>query len=56
MTRRSLSEILRNGDRESRSQAWGKTEAADDFTPLPTGEYECHAIAAEPFNARTKGT
>jgi len=56
MTRKSLSDILHNSDRESLSRAWDETKAAEDFAPLPAGEYVCHAIAADPFNAKLKGT
>ncbi len=57
MARKSLSDILRSGDRESLSRAWGETQAADDYgTPLPAVEYVCHLISADFFNAATKGT
>jgi hypothetical protein len=56
MTRKSLSDILRNGDQERLRDAWQHTEAAADFKPLPAGEYVCHVIAVELFNARTTGT
>jgi len=56
MTRKSLSDILLNGDRESLSQQWGETEAAEDFVPLPSGEYDARIIAGELFTSRTKGT
>jgi len=56
MARKSLSDILHNGERENLSRAWGETQAAEDFAPLPAGEYACHVIAADPFNAKTKGT
>ena len=56
MARKSLSDILHGSDRESISRQWGETKAAEDFVPLPPGEYTCHVIAADPFNAKTKGT
>jgi hypothetical protein len=56
MARRSLSDILRNGDRESLSRAWGETEAAEDFAPLPSGEYVARIVGGELFTSRTKGT
>ncbi len=56
MTRKLLSDILRGSDRENLSRAWRETQAAEDFAPLPPGEYVCHVIAADPFNAKTKGT
>jgi len=54
--RRSLSDILRNGQRESLAQAWDQTQAAPDLKPLPAGEYLCHLASAELFNAKTNGT
>lgn len=56
MARKSLSDILRNGDRESLSRAWGETEAAEDFAPLPAGEYVAGIVAGELFTSKTKGT
>lgn len=54
--RKSLSDILRNGDRENLSRAWGETEAAEDFAPLPTGEYVARIVAGELFTSKAKGT
>jgi hypothetical protein len=56
MTRKLLSDILRQGDREDLSQAWGKTQAAEDFAPLPVGEYIARIVGAELFNTPKKGT
>ncbi len=56
MTRKSLSDILREDDRESLSRAWGDTEAAEDFAPLPSGEYIARIIGGELFTSKTKGT
>lgn len=56
MARKSLSDILRNGDREKLSQAWGETQAAEDFAPLPTGEYVARLVAGDLFTSKTKGT
>jgi hypothetical protein len=47
MQRKSLSDILRAGDREALSQAWNSTEAAAEFVPLPAATYECHIIHGE---------
>lgn len=33
MHRKSLSDILHQSERETLSQAWGQTEAAEDFAP-----------------------
>ena len=56
MTRKSLSDILRKGDRENLSRAWGETEAAEDFAPLPSGEYVARIVGGELFTSKTKGT
>jgi hypothetical protein len=56
MARKSLSDILRNGDRESLSGAWSSTQAAEDFVPLPPGEYVARIVAGEFFTSKTKGT
>jgi hypothetical protein len=54
--RKLLSDILRSGDRESLSHAWEETEAAEDFAPLPAGEYLARIIAGELTTSKTKGT
>lgn len=56
MTRKSLSDILREGDRQSLSHAWGETQAAEDFAPLPSGEYVARIVAGELTTSKTKGT
>lgn len=56
MARKSLSDILHNGDRESLSRAWGETQAAEDFVPLPSGEYVARIVGGELCTSRTKGT
>jgi hypothetical protein len=54
--RKSLSDILRDGDRETLARSWTETEAAEDFAPLPGGEYIARAVAGELFTSKTKGT
>lgn len=54
-TRKSLSDILREGEQESLAKEWDKTEAAEEFAPLPTGEYVARIIAGALFIS-TKGT
>jgi len=56
MTRKSLSDILREGDRQNLSRAWGETQAAEDFAPLPSGEYVARIVGGELFTSRNKGT
>ncbi len=40
----SLTNILRNGNRESLKKQWADTKAAADFAPLPAGEYVADVI------------
>jgi len=54
--RKSLSDILHEGDRRSLARAWGETQAAEDFAPLPTGEYVARIVGGELFTSKTKGT
>ena len=56
MARKSLSDILREGDRQSLSRAWGETQAAEDFASLPAGEYVARIVVGELTTSRTKGT
>jgi hypothetical protein len=51
MERKSLSDILHAGERDSLSQSWNSTKAAGESTPLPTGRYDCHA-SGELFTSR----
>jgi hypothetical protein len=56
MARKSLSDILHGSDREKIAQAWGETKAAEDFAPLPRGEYVARIIGGELSTSKTKGT
>ncbi len=51
-TRRKLSDIL-DGDTDSIREQWDKTEAADDFAPLPGGVYVARIVVGELTNAKT---
>ena len=51
-----LTDILANGDGERIRQAWNQTEAADEFGPLPAGEYVAHITADDLEQSRSKGT
>jgi hypothetical protein len=53
MTRKPLSDILREGEHQSLSRAWGETKAAEDFAPLPSGEYIARIMGREWFTAKT---
>ena len=56
MQRKSLSDILHNGQLGKLSQAWAETTAAKDFAPLPSGEYVCHITNGELETSRTNST
>ena len=51
-----LSDILANGNRDQLTQAWDTTKAAEDFAPLPAGDYVAHVIAGELFTSRQNAT
>jgi len=53
VNRRRLSDILQADDRSVLADAWNRTEAAEDFAPLPSGEYIAHVIVGEPTESRT---
>jgi len=50
-----LTDILADGGfgADDFSNAWQNTEAADEYKPLPPGEYVCHADRGELKKART---
>lgn len=47
-----LADILVSGNRTQLTQAWATTRAAEDFTPLPAGEYVARIISGELFTSR----
>ena len=51
-----LSDILANGNRTELTQAWESTKPAEEFAPLPSGEYVAHVISGELFTARQNHT
>ena len=51
-----LSDILSNGSGDELRRKWNETEIAEDFTPLPNGEYVARIIHGELNNSRTNGT
>lgn len=53
--RKSLSEIL-NGDSGSFNSRWESTKAAEEFAPIPAGDYVCLAESGELFNSDKRGT
>lgn len=48
--------ILGNGDGDDIRNAWDSTDAADDYGPLPPGEYIAHIIGGDLETSRTKAT
>lgn len=56
MIRKSLSDILRVRDRESLARAWRETQAAEDFAPLPAGEYVAHIVGGELCTSKARST
>jgi uncharacterized protein DUF669 len=53
MQKKSLSEILSGADKGTIESAWGDTQAATDFVPLPKGEYDAVVVSGELFTAHT---
>lgn len=51
--RRKLTDILRAGDCDKLAKAWHQTKAAEEFAPLPRGEYIAHIIDGALANAKT---
>jgi hypothetical protein len=51
-TRKKLSDILLNSEREKLGRIWDSTKAADDLKPLPNGEYRCTVAHGELFNSK----
>ena len=52
----TLSDILNNSDAKQLRRQWDDTEAAENFVPLPSGEYVTHIIAGNLFTGRTNTT
>ncbi|HVA46156.1 MAG TPA: DUF669 domain-containing protein [Pirellulales bacterium] len=53
MPRKSLSDILQGDARARLQQAWDSAKPADEFTPLPKGEYVSMLESTESFQAKT---
>lgn len=53
-SRKSLSSLFAAHDRQRLETAWKTTEAADEYTPLPSGEYNTHIVAGELTQSRNK--
>jgi hypothetical protein len=53
--RKKLCDILANGNGDSFRNNWNSTDAADEFGPLPPGEYAVRILSGELFQAK-RGT
>ena len=51
--RKKLTDILHGSDRERFSKAWHEMKAAEEFGPLPAGEYVARVIDGTLANAKT---
>jgi hypothetical protein len=56
MTKKSLSEILRQQDQDVFARTWRETQAAKDYVPLPPGDYVARFIDGECFASKVNGT
>jgi hypothetical protein len=54
--RKKLSDILHNSQREQLGRAFAEAKAAEEFGPLPAGEYVCRIIEGAAMTGRTNGT
>ena len=55
-TRKRLTDILHNGNGDRFRDNWNSTQAAEDFSPLPHGEYTVRFINGELFTSRRNNT
>jgi hypothetical protein len=53
VAKKNLSDILAAGNGGNIRDAWDNTTAADEFSPLPPGEYTFSILAGELFQAKT---
>jgi hypothetical protein len=53
--RRRLTDIL-NGGADALRRQWSDTTAADDFKPLPSGQYVARIVSGELFTSRSNHT
>jgi hypothetical protein len=55
-SRKKLSDILSNGSGDNFRNNWNATAAADDFGPLPPGEYTVRILSGELFTSKRNST
>jgi hypothetical protein len=53
MERKKLTDILLNSDRAQLEKAWSEAKAAEDFGPLPSGEYVARIIDGTAATAKS---
>jgi len=51
--RKRLSDIVQGADRDKLASAWANTEAAEEFAPLPAGQYLCRTVCGEAHTAKS---
>lgn len=54
--RKKLTDILANGNGDNFRNNWNSTDAADEFGPLPPGEYTVRILSGELFTSRRNAT
>jgi hypothetical protein len=54
--RKRLSDILANGKDDKFRRDWNSTQAADEFGPLPPGEYPVRILSGELFTSKRNET
>ncbi len=54
--RKRLSDILSNGNGDNFRNNWDSTDAADEFGPLPRGEYAVRILSGELFTSKRNST
>ena len=56
MAKKLLTDILHNGNGDNFRNSWNATAAADDFGPLPPGEYKVRILSGELFTSKRNST
>jgi hypothetical protein len=54
--KKRLTDILATATGDNFRSTWNATEAADEFEPLPPGEYEVRVLSGELFTSKRNGT
>lgn len=56
MDRKKLTDILHGSERDAIASAWQTTEAAEEFAPLPAGDYIAHVTSGELITSKSNHT